>query len=747
MKLLELNILEFGGLSDRHIVLSEGLNILEGENEAGKSTIWLFIKFMLYGMPRKGHEERERSVSWRSHRAAGSMRVLHKGEEYRIERSFTESGRTGNDKLTIYRHTTGEPVFYGREAGEVFLGVPREVFESTCGIGQSYLSDLGGKKGADAIRNLLSSADENTDISHIEEKLDKIRVQYRHKNGKGGRLYDLGGSINETKKRWERAQDTEKNLVLLEEKMHRNQALAEQTEQKLSVVSERLAQLGTLELLRRFDRLRGEEQRKTELDEAIEALRRREQKTAHTLCESDVATLRSLSENLRAAKARGEVQREQMRRRFEACSYHEADAEVGERLARDGGAERVLSKMKKYSRGAGICFGIGAAFLAAGAVAVIWNWLITVALAVLGGGLLVFSLLQLTKRKAIAKSFGQTAKTLESYLSRCTAASDAKKAELRERTELAAAQSATETLIREMTEQLRGALLRTLPAQDVIPSEDTAEREAARIGTFLREYGALCAQRAAIEASIANESAALSQYEEASLRERLTIDRSELDTMDPVRLETERRFLKTQAQTLSDSLRASQIELISAKANAEDPMVLADRLSALSEEYARAEEYYEALALTMEALSAAGETMSGNITPLLGQRAGEMMEYISAGRYATLSAGADYTPSLLDQSQMTLTAELLSAGTRDVAYLCLRIALVMQLFEGELPPLMLDDALCQVDDKRIVRILTLLSRLGEKDLQCLLFTCHEREARICQELGLPYAKHSLESGK
>ena len=188
MRIDELNIIEFGGLSDRHYRLSDGLNIFEGDNEAGKSTLWLFIKFMLYGMPRKGHEDRERSISWRGHRAVGSMRVLYGGEEYRIERSFTESGRTGNEKMNIYHHASGEIAFAGKEAGEVFLGVPKEIFENTCGIGQMRLSDLGGKKGADAIRNLLSSGDETTDITHIEDKLDKIRVQYRHKNGKGGAL-------------------------------------------------------------------------------------------------------------------------------------------------------------------------------------------------------------------------------------------------------------------------------------------------------------------------------------------------------------------------------------------------------------------------------------------------------------------------------------------------------------------------------------------------------------------------------
>ena len=95
------------------------------------------------------------------------------------------------------------------------------------------------------------------------------------------------------------------------------------------------------------------------------------------------------------------------------------------------------------------------------------------------------------------------------------------------------------------------------------------------------------------------------------------------------------------------------------------------------------------------------------------------------------------------QQVLTVTADLLSAGTRDAAYLSLRIALAMQLFSEELPPLMLDDALCQIDDRRMLRILTLLSKLGEQELQCLLFTCHRREALSCEKEALVYTKHSL----
>ena len=79
MRIKELNVIEFGGLAGRRFELSDGINIFEGNNEAGKSTLWLFIKFMLYGMPKKGHPERERSINRMTHRAIGTMLVSHEG--------------------------------------------------------------------------------------------------------------------------------------------------------------------------------------------------------------------------------------------------------------------------------------------------------------------------------------------------------------------------------------------------------------------------------------------------------------------------------------------------------------------------------------------------------------------------------------------------------------------------------------------------------------------------------------------
>ena len=52
MKIRELILKNFGKFTDRHIQLDDGINILYGENESGKSTIHTFIRGMFYGMER-----------------------------------------------------------------------------------------------------------------------------------------------------------------------------------------------------------------------------------------------------------------------------------------------------------------------------------------------------------------------------------------------------------------------------------------------------------------------------------------------------------------------------------------------------------------------------------------------------------------------------------------------------------------------------------------------------------------------
>lgn len=109
MKLLELHIDGFGKFHNRTISFQDGINVIYGKNEAGKSTLHTFIRGMLFGMERgRGRAARNDLYSkfepWEnSGTYEGWLRLESEGTVYRIERKF----RRDSKSLKIINETTG----------------------------------------------------------------------------------------------------------------------------------------------------------------------------------------------------------------------------------------------------------------------------------------------------------------------------------------------------------------------------------------------------------------------------------------------------------------------------------------------------------------------------------------------------------------------------------------------------------------------------------------------------------------
>ena len=139
-----IHIKSFGAIENTTMDFSDSINVIEGPNESGKSTIAAFIKYMLYGFVgedgKDALSEREKRVSWRTGRAEGSMTVTAAGKQYLITRSTV---RTENFPRVAYKEEcsitdmeTGSPVFGKVPAGQRFFGVWSDLFDNTAFIGQ-----------------------------------------------------------------------------------------------------------------------------------------------------------------------------------------------------------------------------------------------------------------------------------------------------------------------------------------------------------------------------------------------------------------------------------------------------------------------------------------------------------------------------------------------------------------------------------------------------------------------------------
>lgn len=182
MIIKSVNINSFGGIKNKKINFSKGLNIVYGENEAGKSTIQSFIKIWLYGFSSyKGKDyklnERIKYTPNDGDNISGELNVIHEDKEYIIRRTF---GRTKKEDTSIIINSiTGEEVQYinKEEPGKYFFNINRSTFINTLFIGQLGVSVKKDKEEEilDKLSNSIGSEEGQVSVEVAFSKLYKYK--------------------------------------------------------------------------------------------------------------------------------------------------------------------------------------------------------------------------------------------------------------------------------------------------------------------------------------------------------------------------------------------------------------------------------------------------------------------------------------------------------------------------------------------------------------------------------------------
>ena len=101
MKVNKIKINSYGKLKDKEINLKDGINVIYGKNEAGKSTLLRFIINSFYGISKnkkgKEYSDYDRYKPWVTEEFSGNIEYeLNDKTKYEVHRYFKKNSSVTN---------------------------------------------------------------------------------------------------------------------------------------------------------------------------------------------------------------------------------------------------------------------------------------------------------------------------------------------------------------------------------------------------------------------------------------------------------------------------------------------------------------------------------------------------------------------------------------------------------------------------------------------------------------------------
>ncbi|MCQ2557767.1 MAG: AAA family ATPase [Oscillospiraceae bacterium] len=155
-----------------------------------------------------------------------------------------------------------------------------------------------------------------------------------------------------------------------------------------------------------------------------------------------------------------------------------------------------------------------------------------------------------------------------------------------------------------------------------------------------------------------------------------------------------------------------------------DPTALKSNISLLSEQHSAVEEEYAAISLALKTLKEADTELQTRFAPRLGAVAAGYMSVMTDGKYTELMINRDFSAMARAAGDaVARDSAYLSTGTTDLLYLAVRLAVCeLAMPKGETCPLIIDDALVNLDEARYEAAIRLLKEIA-RERQVILFTC------------------------
>lgn len=195
MKIKSLNLISYGKFNNFKIDLTDGLNIIYGKNESGKSTIMSFIRAMIFGFSGRSHNisnnDRKRFLPWGNTAMSGEITLSD--DNHKTIKVFRESGRSqGLDTLEAI-DGAGKKIKFD---GESFVGIGEDAFIKTFYIKQLQAPMTGENQEIEKkLINLSYSGEEDVSYHGAAQALTEEIKKYKPLRGSGGLIEELKNKV------------------------------------------------------------------------------------------------------------------------------------------------------------------------------------------------------------------------------------------------------------------------------------------------------------------------------------------------------------------------------------------------------------------------------------------------------------------------------------------------------------------------------------------------------------------------
>ena len=753
-------IKSFGRLNDMTLEFSDRVNVIEGENESGKSTIAAFIRYMLYGFTDDNAgdlDERKKRINWETGTASGSMYVRVGGKRYVITRTTTptdDSERpTYREEASIVDVETGAPAFGKLSAGEVFFGVDAELFDNTAFIGQIGDSSINEGSVKQSIENIIFSGSERINKQRAAARISDKMQALLHEGGVSGAIVDLAHKEQDLQDKLAVCNNDNRLILEKEAELYRIRARRAEAEEKQTKLYDLDSSYNNAMLIQTFDQLHVLEQ---ECEEKTEFYNKYiEENTRAGFCPND----QYLTDLLIARKgvneayhALGDAQDSYNAQKAAIGITHEIENAI-ERAGELGGeseiTKRATSLWKQGIRDTALAIGTGLVALASGIFEIVVAnnpamqvgkvLMAILGIAALGGcGYLLWSLLKCNKELVtLQNEFGTT--NFEDLKGKIAIIAEARS----KRDAMAVATENARLAVvkaRERYEEAKRELTTIIirwgeepPASDL---GDFLDRLEGRVRFFLEKKNELLDEKTNIEITVREIRRNLADKSEIDVRAQVSpLLRKALAGFNHD--EIINGIADAKARVAEEDRLAFDVEneLMLLKGRAGDPSEYYSRIEAVSGRREDMQNKHKAYFIALNAINNATDNLRAEISPRLGEYATRLMEIMTDKKYTSFDVSDGLKVTFEGADGQAKSIDFLSGGTRDMAYIAVRAALIDMLY-GEKPPICFDESFAHQDNLRARAMMKAINYLAEEGCQSFIFTCRGREAALANEVIL-----------